>query len=279
MSPGQYRYLRGSLSGSLSWFLWEKHLPASLFHVPYKGHQPSPNLLLFLNPVYLACVKGGTGDRGNGPHHHQSGRMGRYPSLHPPGLRAMDSPLSGLSSAPAPHCAKGISHSHSTNFCQAKDTIQAPGAITPDYVKARTIQHPSNDSTSSHPCQGHHHALTNWQPPPWNQSEGCAHHLPAQRAAPASHLGGHHGTEVVVSLLTPVPEKPRCLCQTHAAHARATGVTIPTPMPGAPRSSHLPRARVAAAPPPADRSGGPPRAPDTAQLAAPLAPRPSPGPG
>lgn len=46
MSPGQYQYLRGSLSGSLSWFLWEKHLPASLFHVPYKGHQPSPNLLL-----------------------------------------------------------------------------------------------------------------------------------------------------------------------------------------------------------------------------------------
>lgn len=205
--------------------------------------------------------------------------MGRYPSLHLPGLRAMVSPLSGLSGAPAPRCAKAISHSHSTNFCQAKDTIQAPGAITPDYVKARTIQHPSNDSTSSHPCQGHHHALTNWQPPPWNQSEGCAHHLPAQRAAPASHLGGHHGTEVVVSLLTPVPEKPRCLCQTHTAHARATGVTIPTPMPGAPPSSHLPRARVAAAPPPADRSGGPPRAPDTAQLAAPLAPRPSPGPG
>lgn len=115
-------------------------------------------------------------------------------------------------------------------------------------------------------------------PPPQGQFKCCAHHLPAQRAASASHLGGHHRTKVSVSLLTPVSEKPRCLCQTHAAHARDTGVTIPTLVPGAPRSSHLPPARVAAAPPPADPSGRPPRAPDTAPRAAPPSQRPRPRP-
>lgn len=115
-------------------------------------------------------------------------------------------------------------------------------------------------------------------PPPRDQFKCCAHHLPARWVAPTSHLVCHHRTKVAVSLLTPVPEKPRCLCQTHAAHARDTGVTIPTLVPGAPRSSHLLRARVAAAPPPAAASGRPPRAPDTAPRAAPLAPRPHPRP-
>lgn len=34
--------------------------------------------------------------------------------------------------------------------------VQAQGSITLDHVKARTIQHLSNGSPSSHPCQGHH---------------------------------------------------------------------------------------------------------------------------
>lgn len=118
--------------------------------------------------------------------------------------------------------------------------LQAPGTITPDHVKARTIRHLSNESTSSHPYQGHHHAPTGCPPPLQNQSKCGARHQSALRAAPASHLGSHHRTKVGVSLLTPVPGKPRCLCQTHAAHARATGVTIPTLAPGAPRISHLP---------------------------------------
>lgn len=70
-------------------------------------------------------------------------------------------------------------------------------------------------------------------------------------------------------------------------HAARAGSTLPTPVPrvsssprrwpGAPRISHLPQARVAAAPPPADPSDRPPRAMDIAQPAAPLAPRPRPG--
>lgn len=41
--------------------------------------------------------------------------------------------------------------------------LQAPGAITPEHVQARTIQHPSNGIASSRPCQGHHHApMSGW---------------------------------------------------------------------------------------------------------------------
>lgn len=116
----------------------------------------------------------------------------------------------------------------------------------------RVLPHTHARGTTLRPRAGHRH--------PGTSPSG------AQRAATASHLGGHHRTKVGVSLLAPVPGKPRCLCQTHAAHVRATGVTIPTPVTGAPRIPHLPRARVAAAPPPADPSGGPPRALDTAQL-------------
>lgn len=138
-------------------------------------------------------------------------------------------------------------------------------------------QHPSNGSTSSHPCQRHHHAGTSWPPTPEPVRGPCPSPTCADSCT-TSHLGGHHRTKVEASLLRSVPGKPRCLCRTHVAHARATRVTIPTPVPGAPQTSHLPRARVAAATPPADPSGRPPRALDTAQPAAPLAPRPRPGP-
>lgn len=74
-------------------------------------------------------------------------------------------------------------------------------------------------------------------------------------------------------------------------HAARAVSTLPTPVPrvspsprrwpGAPRTSHLPRARVAAAPPPADLSDRPRRAMDIAQPATPRVelPRPGLGPG
>lgn len=184
------------------------------------------------------------------------------------GLRATDSPLVGPGCPSTMLCQGHFSQSRPATPAMLRTQIlQAPGAITPDHLKARTIGHLTNESTSSHPCRGHHHAPTSWPPPPQHESNCSAHHLPAQRAAPASHLGGHHHTKVGVSLfLTPVPGKPRCSGQTHAAHAHATGVTLPTSVPGAPRIPLLSRARAAAAPPPADPSGGPSRALDTAQL-------------
>ena len=44
--------------------------------------------------------------------------------------------------------------------------LQALGAITPGHLKARTTGHLTNESTSSHPCWGHHQAPTSWPPPP-----------------------------------------------------------------------------------------------------------------
>lgn len=100
--------------------------------------------------------------------------------------------------------------------------------------------------------------------------------------APSSHLGGHRYTKAGGESSDTLAGK------NHAARAVST---LPTPVPcvspsprrwpGAPRTSHLPRARVAAAPPPADLSDRSPRAVDIAHPATPLAglPRPGLGPG
>lgn len=183
------------------------------------------------------------------------------------GLRATDSPLTGPGCPSTMLCQGHFSQSRPATPAMLRTQIlQAPGAITPDHLKARTTGHLTNESVSSHPCRGHHHAPTSWPPPPQHESDCRAHHLPAQRAAPASHLGGHHHTKVGVSpsdtrarKTTLLGPDPRCPRPRHGCH--------PSPsVPGAPRIPHLSRARAAAAPPPADPSGGPLRALDTAQL-------------
>lgn len=190
------------------------------------------------------------------------------------GLRATDSPLAGPGCPSTRLCQGHFSQSQpGTPAMLRTHILQALGAITPDHLKARTTGHLTNESISSHPCRGHHHAPTSWPPPPQQESDGRAHHLPAQRAAPASHLGGHHHTKVGVSLLlTPVPGKPRCPRPRHACHPSrigARGSTDPTPVTGA-RGSRTsacgPVGRAIA------RLGHCP-------AAAPLSPRPSPGPG
>lgn len=199
-------------------------------------------------------------------------------SSHPPGSEDHTVSPHRARQPPAPQCAKAISHSHGRNSSHTEDTNSSSSGC----IRSRPHQGQNHPTTQqwqhfSHPCRG-----TTMRP-----RAGTATPGPVQVLGPSptctegcttSHLGGHHCTKVATSLLTPVPEKPRCLCQTHAAHARVTGVTIPTLVPGAPQSSHLPWARVAAAPPPADPSGRPPRAPDTARPAAPLAPHECPRP-
>lgn len=137
-------------------------------------------------------------------------------------------------------------------------------------------QHPSNGSPSSQPCPPHLHAGTSWAPTP-NQPELYAHHLPVRRAAPASHLGGHHHTKVGVSLLTRVPGKPRCPCQIHVAHTPTTVSPSPHWCPGlhGPHTCHWRAWQPNLRP---RTSGRPPRALDAAQPAAPRAPRPRPSP-
>lgn len=187
--------------------------------------------------------------------HPQTGRMARALPIHL-GLRARQ--------PPAPRCARPFL-TVAKSSCHAGDTLlQAPGAISPDRAKASTIHSPAMQHFLM-PWQGHHRRLET--SPSAVPTTRCAHPAPGR---PPSH-------RVAASLLTAVPEQPRCLCQTHTAHARAAGVTIPTPAPGAPRSPHLPWARVAASPPPADPPGRPPRAPGTAPPATPPAPRPRPG--
>lgn len=139
-------------------------------------------------------------------------------------------------------------------------------------------QHPSNGSTFSHPCPLHHHGPAPAGHPPAPAAciallyRGCTLLTPGR---PPLHQGGgefsdtltgkNHAARAVSTLPTPVP----CVSPS------------PRRWPGVPRTSHLPRARVAAAPPPADLSDRPPRAVDIAQPAPPLAglPRLGLGPG
>lgn len=142
-----------------------------------------------------------TGDRGNAPHHHQSGRMGRSPSLHPPGLRAMDSPLPGPGSAPAPRCAKAMAHSHSRNFCQAEDSIPASPGWGVHNSRPRRGQHPPNTLVVT--ALPHTHAedtITRSRTGPRRPGAGPSAvpttHLPTHLptylhgGCPAAHLGG-----------------------------------------------------------------------------------------
>lgn len=223
--------------------------PAVSPFCPLEGTSAFAQASAFPSPVSPAGMKG-AGGRGTCPS-HAPGAEGRR--------------LSQGQAAPAPRWARPFL-TVAKSSCHAGDTLlQAPGAISPDRAKASTIHSPAMQHFLI-PWQGHRRRLET--SPSAVPTTRCARPAPGR---PPSH-------RVAASLLTAVPEKPRCLCQTHTAHARATGVTIPTPAPGAPRSPQLPWARVAAAPPPADPSGRPPRAPGTAPPATPLAPRPRPGP-
>ena len=115
----------------------------------------------------------------------------------------------------------------------------------------RALPHTPAGGTTRRPPAGHRHpAGVRWPGPSPARTEGCARLTPGR---PPPHQGGGES-----------PSDTRA--RRSASHARATRVTLPTSVPGAPRIPHLSRARAAAAPPPADPSGGPSRALDTAQL-------------
>lgn len=151
--------------------------------------------------------------------------------------------------------------------------LQPWGSITPDHVKARTIQCLIDESTSSHPCQGHHLAPTSWPPSPRHQSKWCTEgcdRLTPRRPPPHQGGGESSGTRARKTTL-PVPD-PCCPRPRHGCHHPHTGDRSskdPTPATGARGSRTSARGPVGRA---------------TARLghcpaAAPLAPRPRPGPG
>lgn len=193
------------------------------------------------------------------------------------GLRATKSPLTVL--VIPGHCAKPrpfLTAGPEPLVMPRTLILQAsgPSLQTMSSPRPEPFQHPSNGSTFSHPCPPHLHGPAPAAHPPAPAAcitllyRGCTLLTPG-RSPP--HQSGGESSDTLAG-------------KNHAARAVST---LPTPVPrvspflrrwpGAPRTSHLPRARVAAAPPPADLADRPPRAVDIAQPATLLSGRPRPG--